>query len=144
MNAFFERIAPQVSACGIIPVFCPKNEAELDTFLKAVVPSPLKVVEITLRSRFAAEAVARIKREAPSLLVGAGTILSHELLDTAADAGADFLVSPGFSPALLSRAKELSPSCPAWLRPPKSRTPFWTASPRSNSSPPSARAESPR
>lgn len=103
---FFDEIAPGIRSCGIIPVFCPKDEAELNTFLDALIPSPVRVIEITLRSRFAAEAIARIKREHPVFTVAAGTVLNEALLDTAVDAGADFLVAPGYSPALLRRAEE--------------------------------------
>lgn len=106
MNGFFEKIAPQVRACGIIPVFCPKNEAEFDTFMKALLPTPVRVVEITLRSDYAAEAIARIKKEYPDFIVGAGTVLSFELMETAAAAGADFLVAPGCSLPLLEKAEE--------------------------------------
>lgn len=106
MNAFFEKIAPKIRECGIIPVFCPKNEAEFVTFMNALLPTPVRVVEITLRSDFAAEAIARIKKEHPDFIVGAGTVLSEELLETAADMGADFLVSPGCSPVLLALAEQ--------------------------------------
>ena len=106
MNGFFERIAPQVKACGIIPVFCPKNEAEFATFMNALLSTPVRIVEITLRSDFAAEAIARIKKEHPDFIVGAGTVLNEKLLEKAASAGADFLVSPGCSPVLLEKAAE--------------------------------------
>ena len=106
MADFFDRIAPQVRKCGVIPVFCPKNEAELNTFLQALIPSPVRVVEITLRNELAIGALKRIKKTDSSFIVGAGTVLSHELLDAAADAGADFLVAPGYSPALLNRAAQ--------------------------------------
>lgn len=105
MKDFFETIAPQVRAWGIIPVFCPKSEEELNTFLRALIPSPLRVIEITLRNELAVEAVARIKKAEPSFTVGAGTVLTPELVDAAADAGADFLVAPGCSPMLIEKAK---------------------------------------
>ncbi len=106
VNGFFDRIAPQISKCGVIPVFCPKSEAELNTFLQALIPSPIRVVEITLRNELAIGALERIKKTDSSLIVGAGTVLSYDLLDAAAGAGADFLVAPGYSPALLNRAAQ--------------------------------------
>lgn len=106
MKKTLTQLAPQLQQHGILPVYCPQNEAEFETFRAAVLASPIRMVEITLRNRFAVEALARLKREEPSLTVAAGTILSEELLLTAVDAGADCLVAPGYSQELLQLAEE--------------------------------------
>ena len=64
------------------------------------------MVEITLRNELAIGALERIKKTDSSFIVGAGMVLSYDLLDAAAGAGADFLVAPGYSPALLNRAAQ--------------------------------------
>ncbi|WP_429052313.1 bifunctional 4-hydroxy-2-oxoglutarate aldolase/2-dehydro-3-deoxy-phosphogluconate aldolase [Aeromonas veronii] len=46
----------------------------------------------------AAEAIRQMRAAYPDLLIGAGTVLNREQVDAAIDAGADFIVSPGFNP----------------------------------------------
>jgi 2-dehydro-3-deoxyphosphogluconate aldolase/(4S)-4-hydroxy-2-oxoglutarate aldolase len=59
-----------------------------------------------------------VKEELPSALIGAGTVLEIAELDAACDAGAKFLVSPHFDPALLDRARERGvPYLPGALTP---------------------------
>lgn len=100
-------LVEKVRAVGILPVFCPKDEAELDTFLCAVLRAGLPTVEITLRSAYAPRAIERIKSLAPTLFVGAGTVMTEAAADTAKAAGADFLVSPGYTPELVRYALDL-------------------------------------
>ena len=59
------------------------------------------VVELTLRTPVALDAVRRIAEEVPEVVVGAGTIVEPGQAKQAADAGAQFLVSPGSTPRLL-------------------------------------------
>ena len=58
-------------------------------------------VEVVLRTPAALEAISLIRQELPQLIVGAGTILSAKDAKNAKDAGAQFLVSPASTPALL-------------------------------------------
>ena len=58
-------LVEKVRAVGILPVFCPKDEAELDTFLCAVLRAGLPAVEITLRSAYAPRAIASL----PSIII---------------------------------------------------------------------------
>jgi 2-dehydro-3-deoxyphosphogluconate aldolase/(4S)-4-hydroxy-2-oxoglutarate aldolase len=68
---------------------------------RALVAGGLPVIELTLRTPVALDAIAAIAGEVPEILVGAGTITSPELVARAVDAGAQFLVSPGTTPGLL-------------------------------------------
>lgn len=68
---------------------------------RALVAGGLPVIELTLRTPVALDAIAAIATEVPDILVGAGTITSPELVSRAVDAGAKFLVSPGTTPGLL-------------------------------------------
>lgn len=104
MNKLKEKL-PVVYKHGIIPVFCPKNPDELNVFVNAFVKTPLRVIEITLRSEFAPEAIKTIKQSLPDFCVGAGTILNKEALNLAIHSGADFLGSPGYSNELIDEAK---------------------------------------
>ena len=81
------------------------NQLELAVPLaQALVAGGLKVLEITLRTPVALDAIRRIKAEVPGAIVGAGTIINPRTLDQALEAGAEFIVSPGLTDELLSAA----------------------------------------
>lgn len=101
-----KRFGPILSEIGILPVVCLRNERELDTFLEAILPSPVRCVEITLRHPFSPAAIAYIKKKHPEITVGAGTVSTPERLDEAIRHGADFCVAPGTLPSLLSLAEK--------------------------------------
>jgi 2-dehydro-3-deoxyphosphogluconate aldolase/(4S)-4-hydroxy-2-oxoglutarate aldolase len=71
---------------------------------QALVNGGLTVLEITLRTECALDAITAIKANVPNAIVGAGTVNTPELLAAAVAAGADFLVSPGTSPSLVEKA----------------------------------------
>lgn len=75
---------------------------------RALVAGGLPVVEVTLRTGAALEAIRRIADEVPDAVVGAGTVVSAAQVAAALEAGASFLVSPGATPALLD-ALQASP-----------------------------------
>ncbi len=66
----------------------------------------ISVFEITLRSDCAIEAIELIKKEMPDCLLGAGTVINVEQLHQVHQAGADFVISPGAMPELLSAARD--------------------------------------
>lgn len=66
----------------------------------------LTVVEVTLRTPAALQAVEAIRRQLPELAVGVGTVVDGEQLQAAQSAGAEFVVSPGFTPALAATAQQ--------------------------------------
>lgn len=68
---------------------------------RALAGGGVPVVELTLRTPVALDAVRRIAEEVPEVVVGAGTIVEPGQAKQAADAGAQFLVSPGSTPRLL-------------------------------------------
>jgi 2-dehydro-3-deoxyphosphogluconate aldolase/(4S)-4-hydroxy-2-oxoglutarate aldolase len=72
----------------------------------ALVAGGLHCAEITFRTAAAAESIRRMASH-PELVVGAGTVLSAAQVDQAVDAGARFIVSPGFGPAVVRRCQEL-------------------------------------
>lgn len=88
----------------IVPVIEIADAADAVPLGQTLVEAGLPVAEVTFRTPAAAEAIARMVREVPGLLVGAGTVLSVTDVDAAVDAGAHFLVSPGLNPAVVARA----------------------------------------
>lgn len=89
----------------IVPVVVVRDASRAEGLGEALVAGDLPVAEVTLRTPAAPAAIAAMARN-PRLLVGAGTVLSAQQVDLAIDAGARFLVSPGFSPDVVARAKQ--------------------------------------
>lgn len=75
---------------------------------QALVAGGVRTIEITLRTPAALDAIREAAKAAPSLAVGAGTVLYEADLAAAAEAGACYALSPGATPALL-RAGRMSP-----------------------------------
>lgn len=69
---------------------------------RALVRGGIRVIEVTLRTPVALEAMARIARSVPEITVGAGTVLSVADLKASAEAGAAFAISPGATDILLN------------------------------------------
>lgn len=84
----------------VIPVVVVKDAADAVPIARALVDGGLPMIELTLRTPAALEAMERIAAEVPDILLGAGTIVDTTQPKTALAAGAQFLVSPGSTPAL--------------------------------------------
>ena len=91
----------------VIPVLTVDDAGHAGPLARALVEGGLKVLEVTLRTAAALEAIETIAREVPAAIVGAGTLRTPGDVARAAGAGARFGVSPGLTPALLARAEAL-------------------------------------
>lgn len=88
-------IVERAQEIGIVPVVAiPKLEDALP-LAEALLEGGLPCAEITFRTVAAAEAIAQIRSRFPEILLGAGTVLTTEQAETAINAGAEFIVSPG-------------------------------------------------
>ena len=98
---------------GIIPVIVIEKEEQAVPLAKALVKGGLPVLEVTFRTKAAAAAIAAIRKEVPEAVVGAGTLLTPQMVKDAKAAGAVFGVAPGFDPVVMAAAKaEGRPMCP--------------------------------
>jgi len=88
----------------VIPVLTIERPADAVPLARALVRGGLPVLEITLRTGVALEALRAIADEVPEAFVGAGTVLNARQLDQARQAGARFTVSPGCTPGLATAA----------------------------------------
>jgi len=70
----------------------------------ALLEADLDIVEITFRTEEAAGAIRRIVNEFPEMVVGAGTVLTPDMLDRAIESGVSFAVAPGLNETIVSRA----------------------------------------
>ena len=88
----------------VIPVITVHDLAHAAPLARALVAGGLRVLEMTLRSPCALEAIALMRAAVPEAIVGAGTLTRPEDFDAVAHAGAQFGVSPGLTPALIEAA----------------------------------------
>ena len=88
----------------VMPVMVINQLDQAVPLARALVEGGLKVLEITLRTPVALDAIRKIKAEVPGAIVGAGTIINTETLQQAIDAGAEFIVSPGVTDTLIAAA----------------------------------------
>lgn len=95
-----------IGAARILPVVVLHAARDADPLAEALTAGGLRCVEVTFRTT-AAEAAIRAMAQREELLVGAGTVLTPAQVDQAVEAGARFVVSPGFSPLVVGRCQEL-------------------------------------
>jgi 2-dehydro-3-deoxyphosphogluconate aldolase / (4S)-4-hydroxy-2-oxoglutarate aldolase len=98
-------IAAIAGRAPVIPVLTIEREADAVPLARALVKGGLPVLEVTLRTPAALDALREIAAEVPEAVLGAGTVLNAEQLDQAKRAGARFLVSPGCTRALAEAAR---------------------------------------
>lgn len=90
----------------VVPVMVIKDLAHAVPLARALVAGGIRVLEITLRTPVAVEAIREIARSVPEAVVGAGTVTSVDDLAAVSAAGAVFAISPGLTPELLDGANQ--------------------------------------
>lgn len=100
-------VVERLREIGVVPVVeLPSAEVAVP-LVEALVAGGLACIEITLRTPSAREGIKTVREAFPDVLLGAGTVLDDEQLTGAIAAGADFVVSPGLNPGLVTRSLEL-------------------------------------
>lgn len=101
-----EQIYEKMFELGMIPVVVIDDEADAEPIAEALIAGGLPAAEITFRTPAARGAIRKIADKfGDKILVGAGTVLTEEQVDAAIDAGAQFIVSPGFSENVVRHGK---------------------------------------
>lgn len=98
------NLIEQVAAMKIIPVVKLDRVSDAKPLGEALCKGGLPVAEVTFRTEAAEESIRIMRKEFPEMMVGAGTVLNVEQARRALDAGATFLVSPGFSRSVVEFA----------------------------------------
>lgn len=97
----------------VVPVVVVDRAEDAVPLARALAAGGVPVVELTLRTPAALEAIRLIAAEAPEVVIGAGTVTTPAQADAAVEAGARFLVSPGATASLLAHLGSLPvPSLP--------------------------------
>ncbi len=96
-----ERSLQQIKAFRLVPVVKIETSRHAAALGQALIEGGLPIAEITYRTDAAQEAIRILTVECPEIVVGAGTVLTIEQVDTAIHAGARFIVTPGFNPTVV-------------------------------------------
>lgn len=105
-------------AYPVLPVLVIDDVERAVSLAQALCAGGINVIEVTLRTPQALEALKVIRQEVPDLIVGAGTVIHAEQFAQVMDAGAQFAVSPGFTERLTLAAQETElPYLPAVMTP---------------------------
>jgi Entner-Doudoroff aldolase len=98
-------VVERLGRIGVVPVVEIPDEEAAASLAEALLGAGIPCVEITFRTAAAADAIAAIRKSHPEMLVGAGTVLTANQAAIARDAGAQFVVTPGFGPAVVARCQ---------------------------------------
>lgn len=101
-----EATPPWLARHQVVPVVVLHDGDQATPLADALTAGGLPIAEVTFRTPAAAQIVAAMSRH-PDMFVGAGTVISSDQVDVAIAAGARFVVSPGFSPAVVRRCQHL-------------------------------------
>ena len=101
------RSSADIFAQGpVVPVLVIKELDYAVPLAKALIAGGIKVLEVTLRTPVAIDVIAKIAKEVPEAVIGAGTVTNAEQLQAVTEAGAQFAISPGLTPELLKAGKQ--------------------------------------
>ncbi len=110
-----EDILNRLGLIGLIPVAVIEDEDSAIPAAEALLNGGIDTAEITLRTPQGLPAIRRIRKAYPDMLVGAGTVLSVDSAEKAVDAGAQYIVAPGFDAKLvewcLKNSIAITPGC---------------------------------
>ncbi|WQZ61293.1 bifunctional 4-hydroxy-2-oxoglutarate aldolase/2-dehydro-3-deoxy-phosphogluconate aldolase [Helicobacter pylori] len=101
-----DKIIEVLQISPIVPVVVIENIKDAVPLAQSLIEGGIPIIEVTLRSSCALEAIELIAKNVPKMRVGAGTILNLTQLEQAQNRGAEFLISPGLTPSLLEHAKK--------------------------------------
>ncbi|OKB14800.1 keto-deoxy-phosphogluconate aldolase [Helicobacter pylori] len=101
-----DKIIEILQISPIVPVVVIEDIKDAVPLAQSLIEGGIQIIEVTLRSSCALEAIELIAKNVPKMRVGAGTILNLTQLEQAQNRGAEFLISPGLTIKLLEYAKK--------------------------------------
>jgi 2-dehydro-3-deoxyphosphogluconate aldolase/(4S)-4-hydroxy-2-oxoglutarate aldolase len=96
-----EDVFEALGRVGLVPVISLQRADDAVPLAQALSQGQLPVAEITFRTPAAGESLRRMARDCPHMMLGAGTVLTLRQAEQAQAAGATYIVSPGFDPAVV-------------------------------------------
>jgi len=108
-------VMQEIRNCGIVPVVVIDKAEDAVPTAKALAAGGVNVMEITLRTAAGLDAIRQVAKHCPDVLVGAGTVITLNQCKHAVEAGAKFIVSPGFDRNVVAWCVEnnvdITPGC---------------------------------
>lgn len=105
----------RMGLAGLIPVVVLENSDDAVPVAKALIEGDLPIMEITMRTKAALECIKKVRESFPEMMLGAGTVRSVGQASAAVDAGAKFVVTPGFDESIvkwcIERKIAVTPGC---------------------------------
>lgn len=99
-------ISKTIQEMGVVPVVVLNDAKDAKPLAQALCEGGLPCAEVTFRTEAAEESIRLMTECYPDMFVGAGTVLTTEQVDRAVNAGAKFIVSPGFDPEIVDYCLE--------------------------------------
>lgn len=100
-----DELALKLAAIKVVPVIALDSIEDARRLAEILVKYGLLCAEVTFRTPQAAKIMEMFHKEFPSIILGAGTVLTVDQVDSAIKIGADFVVSPGLNPEIVKYAK---------------------------------------
>ena len=100
-------ITTQLQRLKVVPVIALDHAEDILPLADTLAQNGLSVAEITFRSPAAGEAIRLLRQQRPDFLIAAGTVLTTDQVFQAKNAGADFVVTPGFNPKIVQLCQDL-------------------------------------
>lgn len=97
-----QTILEKIQKVKMVPVIALERVEDAAPLARALAEGGLACAEVTFRFPDADKCIKEMKKACPEMLIGAGTVLSKGQVDSAISAGAEFIVSPGFNPDVVS------------------------------------------
>lgn len=109
------NVLKELENIGIIPVVCIEDAQDAISLAQALINGGIPAAEVTFRTDAAEDAIKKMTKAFPDMIVGAGTVLTVEQAQRAVNAGSRFIVSPGFNPKVVKwcvdRGISVIPGC---------------------------------
>ena len=106
MSGADPRVRAVLKLAPVIPVFTPDDVDDAVQVAQALFRGGLPVVEVTLRTPRAMEAIKAMAEAVPDAVIGAGTVLTAAQMQAVKEAGGRFAVSPGATDRLYAAARD--------------------------------------
>ncbi|TCJ97978.1 2-keto-3-deoxy-phosphogluconate aldolase [Volucribacter psittacicida] len=108
MTYSIEQLNEKLREIKLVPVIALEQAEDILPLADALAENGLPVAEITFRSSAAAKAIQLLRSHRTDILIAAGTVLTPQQVVDAQQAGADFIVSPGFNPNIVKLCQQLA------------------------------------
>ena len=102
-----EQLYKRIGRCGLVATLTVDDPDKAVELARSLLAGEIDVMELTLRTPGAYDALAAVKSEVPEMLTGVGTVLQINQLDKIAELGADFAVAPGMNPKIIKHASRI-------------------------------------